>query len=188
MSRVSIVNKAIAFIGDNRITDLSDDTMTAKAFNNIYVDSLKSILSECCWNFAKKRVVLNRLTETPAWGGGNYFQLPADVVRIFETTAHKWKIEGNYILTPESSVGILYTYLCEDDNKYPPRFVDALACRLAADVCFELTNNSSKQAELMNLYEGHYLPVAKSMNARDGSPDEIKDDAWVNAVYDGRWD
>lgn len=188
MSRVSIANKAIAFIGDNKITDLSDETMTAKSINNVYVDSLKSILSECCWNFAKKRVVLNMLTEKPAFGGGNYFQLPSDVVRIFKTTAKKWEIEGNYILTPESSIGIVYTYLCEDDNRYPPRFKDALACRLAADICFDLTNNSSKQAELLNLYEGHYLPIAKSMNARDKSGEKVEDSEWVDAVYSGRWD
>lgn len=188
MSRVSIANRAIAYIGDNKITDLSDETLTAKSINNVYLDSLKSILSECCWNFAKKRVMLNKLTVQPAWGGGNYFQIPADVVRIFKTTAKHWEIEGNYIKTPESEIGILYTYLCEDDNRYPPAFVDAFACRLASDICYDLTNNTSKQMELLELYEGHFLPIAKSMNARDKSGEEVQDGAWVNSIYDGRWD
>ena len=73
MSDVSIVNRALALIGANKITSLSDETLEAQSANNMYEGSLKSILSECCWGFAKKRAWLNMLTIKPAFGGGNYF-------------------------------------------------------------------------------------------------------------------
>lgn len=186
MSKVSIANRALALLGANKITNLSDETLEAKAINNMYRGSLKSILSECCWNFATKRAQLNRTATSPAWGGGNYFQLPADVIRIFETTAFEWDIEGDKLRTNEKGVGIKYTYLNEDDSRYSPQFVDAFACRLAYDVCYDLTNNSSKQDALLNLYHGQYLPIAKSANARDKSAPQAKDDHWVNAVLCGR--
>lgn len=187
MSKVSIANRALALLGENKITNLSDETLAAKSINNMYKDSLKSILSECCWNFACKRAKLNRTTVEPSWGGGNYFQLPSDVIRIFETTAKEWNIEGDKFRTEEKDVGILYTYLNEDDSRYSPQFVDAFACRLAYDVCFDLTNQSSKQETLLNLYHGHFLPIAKSANARDRSAPKIKDDYWVNSVFHGRF-
>lgn len=186
MSKVSIANRALALLGEKKITSLSDETEAAKSINNMYRDSLKSILSECCWNFACKRSKLNRTVFEPAWGGGNYFQLPADVIRIFKTTAEEWDIEGDKLRTNAKDVGILYTFLNEDDSRYSPQFVDAFACRLAYDVSFDLTNQSSKQESLLNLYHGHYLPIAKSANARDKSAPHIQDDYWVNSVFGGR--
>ncbi len=186
MSKVSIANRALALLGENKITSLTDETQAAKAINNVYKDSLKSILSECCWSFAKKRIMLNMLTTKPAWGGGNYFQLPADMVAIFKATTDKYELEADKLITDEKEIGILYTYFNDDDNRYSPSFVDAFACRLAYDVCYDLTNNKSKQDDLLSLYSGHFLPIAKSKNARDNlRGNEIKDNAWIDAIYGG---
>lgn len=188
MSQVSIANRALALIGANKITSLSDGTEEAKAISNMYEGSLRSILSEACWGFALKRENLNRLNVKPAWGTGNYFQLPSDYVRVFGVMNDrvKWRIEGDKILADSDEFGILYTYLMMNDAFYTPAFVDAFACRLAFDICFDLTNSSAKQEELINLYRGEYLPVAKSENARDKNVDQVRDDAWVNAVFGWR--
>ena len=111
MSKVSIANRALALLGENKITSIDDDTPGAKAVANVYTGSLRSILSETCWNFAKKRAMLNRLKDKPVWGRGNYFQLPADMVRLFKVSADNYKIEGNKLLVDADEVGILYTYL-----------------------------------------------------------------------------
>lgn len=182
MSQVSIVNRALALLGANKIVNLSDNTEEAKAAKNAYNDSLRSILAECPWSFALKRANLNMITTAPAWGGGNYFQKPADCIRIFDSTVDDLKIEGRYIKSNSSSVGILYTYLCDDPSLYSPSFIDAFSYRLAHDMCFDLTNIASKQSELIHLYESHFLPVAKSKNAKEQAPDHVKDDLWVNAL------
>lgn len=184
MSKVSIANRALALLGENKITNLNDETQAARSIKNMYQDSLKSILAECCWNFACKRAMLNVTKEKPAWGGGNYFQLPSDVIKIFKSTAD-FEIEGDKLLSKSGSVGILYTYLNEDDSRYSPQFVDAFACRLAYDVSFDLTNQSSKQESLLKLYHGHLLPIAKSANAKEKTPPTIKDDYWVNSIFGG---
>ena len=59
MSKVSIANRALALLGENKITNLNDETQAARSIKNMYQDSLKSILAECCWNFACKRAMLN---------------------------------------------------------------------------------------------------------------------------------
>ena len=182
MSQVSIVNRALALLGANKIVSLSDNTEEAKAAKNVYNDSLRSILAECPWSFALKRAKLNMITTPPTWGGGNYFEKPSDCVRIFKSDVDDLKIEGRYVKSNSSSVGILYTYLCDDPTLYSPSFVDALSYRLAHDMCFDLTNVSAKQMELINLYESHFLPIAKSKNAKEQAPDEVKDDYWVNSL------
>lgn len=182
MSEVSIVNRALALLGDNKITNMSDETLAAKSARNMYNDSLKSILAECPWSFAIKRARLNRITTEPVWGGGNYFQKPDNCIRIFDSNVDDLKIEGQYIKSNSSDVCVLYTYLCKNTDVYSPSFIDAFAYRLAHDMCFDLTNSTSKQMELLNLYEGHFLPIAKSKNAKEQSPEKVKDDFWINAL------
>lgn len=182
MSKVSIVNKALTLLGANRIVSLSDDTREAKAANAVYDQSLRSILSETCWSFATKKTLLNRLTEEPADHIGFYFQRPSDCVEIFETSAYSWRPEGEKVWSLDNNLIVKYTYFCEDDSFYSAKFVDALACRLAADMCFDITNSASRTSELNSLYEGEYLPRALHQDAVHQGEVTVIDDDWVNAA------
>lgn len=188
MSQVSIANRALSLLGANKIANIADETPEASAVQTVWDGALRSILSEACWGFASKRQMLNRLTVKPAFGKGNYFQRPNDCIRIFDVSDRnvKWRVEGDKILAESEAFGILYTYLEQNDAVYFPAFVDAFACKLAAEMCFELTNSASRYQELIGLYKGEFLPVAKTENSRSRTPDEIKDDLWRNAVYGWR--
>lgn len=184
MNQVEIANRALALLGANKINNLGEQTEEAKAINNMYKGSLKSILNECCWWFAKKRKMLNLVKATPAWGNGKYFQLPPDLIRIFEASS-EYELEGEYLLTDADEIGVLYTFLQENTEKYTPEFIDAFACRLAYDVCYDITNSTSKQSELMSLYLGQLLPTAMSKNARAKRQQYAKDDAWISSIFGG---
>lgn len=186
MSQTSICNRALALLGANRITSLADETPEAQSLANVYRESLRSVLEECAWSFALKRTQLNRLVLEPSWGGGHYFELPSDFVRLFEVDRDaRYRIEGRYLATEATEIGILYVYMCEDPNVYTSAFTEALACKLAHDVCFDLTNNANRQTELLRLYKGEFLPVAKNRNSRDRTPPEVKDGLWASARFHG---
>lgn len=187
MSKVSIVNKALSYLGANRITSLSDDTLEAQSANNLYNDSLRSILSECDWRFAIKKILLPIADLKPAYGGGNYFQLPADLVEIFGVMDDNvcWSKEGEFILAHSDIFGIRYVYFCEDTSKYPAYFIDAFAIKLAADMCYEITNSNDKTMTLLELYKGEFLPVARTKNSRLATTKPPRDDVWVNSVFGG---
>ena len=187
MSKVQIVNKALTYLGANRITSLSDETLEAQSASNMYEDSLRSILSECCWKFATKRVLLNKLNEEPAYienGMAYYFQLPSDLVEIFGVMNDEavWDREAKKIISNQSEFGIKYVYFCDDTALYPSYFVDAFAIKLAADMCYELTNSEAKTEALLELYKGEFLPLARTKNAREASSPQIKDGHWVTSV------
>lgn len=188
MSEVVIINKALSLLGATRIASLSDDSLEAQSANNIYNESLKSILSECAWKFATKRVLLPKVNKQPAWvknGMKNYFQLPSDLVAIVELSEPNaiWEVEGEMILTNAETLGIEYVYFLTDTSKYPAYFIDAFACKLAADMCYELTNSNEKTMTLLELYKGEYLPIAKTKNSREGSAPMVRDDAWLNSIF-----
>jgi len=149
MSKTSIVNKALSHLGANKITSLSDGSLESQCANILYEGSLRSVLSECCWKFATKRVMLNKIDKCPAWaenGMFNYFQLPSDLVKLFDIKDKTvlWDREGETILANTDSFGIKYVYLCNDTTQYPQYFIDAFACKLASDMCYDITNSNEK--------------------------------------------
>jgi len=187
MSKVKIINKALTYLGANRITSLSDDTLEAKSASNTYEDSLRSVLAECGWKFAMKRTLLNKLDKEPAWndrGMKNYFQLPSDLIEIFGVMNEDaiWEREEKTIISNQSNFGIKYVYYCDDTTLYPPYFIDAFAIKLAADMCYEITNSEAKTEALLELYKGEFLPIARTKNARNASRQQIEDGHWVSSV------
>lgn len=188
MSQTSIINKALSLLGANRITSTSDDSLEAQCASNIYNDSLRSILTECNWHFAQKKVMLPKVDKEPAWvknGMRNYFQLPSDLVLINEIAEPNaiWEIEGDMVLANSSVFGLEYTAFVADSSKYPAYFEDAFVVKLAADMCYEITNSNEKTMSLLELYKGEYLPLAKAKNARECSAPQVNDNYWVDSVY-----
>lgn len=190
MSKIEIINKALTKLGANRIKTLNDDTLEARAANEVYDYALNSVLSETDWTFAIKRQMLKESNgKTPPWGEGKYFILPPDLVKIVDVMDRniKWHREGDYIFTHASKFGLVYIAKFVDPTFYPPYFIDALVAKLAAELCYLITNSASETNNLIDLYEGQILPVAKTKNAREKSSPIIEDSFWVNSTLRSYW-
>lgn len=190
MSKLEIINKALGMLGANQIKTLEDNTLEAEAGRKMYQSSLDSILAETDWTFATKRALLPLVEDKrPAWGEGNYFELPADMIKIVDVMNRNvlWRREGNYIYTNASEFGLVYISRCTDPTFYPPYFVDALAAKLAVEMCYLLTNSTEKTNILLELYRGEYLPIAKTKNAREKSNPIIEDSFWVDSTLRSFW-
>lgn len=189
MSKLEIINKALGLLGANTIKTIEDHTLEAEAARKMYQPSLDSVLAETDWTFAIKRELLTLSDKQAAWGGGNYFELPSDLIKIVDVmNAHTfWRREGNYIFTHESEFGLVYVARCIDPTFYPSYFIDALAAKLAAEMCYLLTNSMEKTLGLIDLYEGQYLPNAKTKNAREKSSPRANDSYWVNSIFRSFW-
>src|SRR5512143_2808035 len=105
VTKTAILNKCLTLVGANPVTNIDDEAQNARILNRVYDISLKSILSECCWNFAVKRKLLARSADTVEWyhtdeGETYVYVKPSDMVRIFEVNdvAATWREEGDYIL------------------------------------------------------------------------------------------
>jgi len=186
--KVTIVNRALSLLGAEPIVNLTDNTPEAKIANRFYDESRKSILSEVLWNFAAKRELLNQSVFAPAWikDNVNYvFQLPSDIIRIFAVSSDNitWRVEGQYLYADTNAIGILYVYNMTDTTKYSASFVDAFADKLAADMCFAVTNSNSEAKLLLEKYNGQSLPKATAENSQVGTPPQIDDNLWSYARF-----
>lgn len=190
MSKLEIANKALGILGANQLTTWEDETLEGEAVRKMYQPALNSVLTETDWTFAIKRALLPLVEEKkPAWGEGNYFELPADMIKIVDVMNRfrPWRREGNYIFSYESEFGLVYVSRCTDPTYFPSYFIDAVASKLALDMCYLIQNSTSNTDFLIQLYEGQYLPVAKTKNAREKSSPVIDDSYWSNSIFRSFW-
>ncbi len=183
ITKTSLVNKALTLVGANAITNIDDETQNARVVSRVYEISLKSILSECKWNFATKRKLLSLSEETVEWYYTNeayVYTRPTDCIRIFGTNddSAEWREEGDYILADVAGLGIVYTYYLDSPGKYPPSFTEAFIDKLCSDISYMIINSITKAESFLEKYLRVSLPKAMAENAQIGTQQYLKDDAW----------
>lgn len=150
-SVVSICNRALTQLGANLITSLDDNSTEAKVMDAAFNDALDAMLREARPLCATFRAALAQSSTSPVYGWDYAYQLPTEpyclaVMEIDESVdSTKWTIEGRQLLTDESTVKIKYIGRITDTSKLDSVFVTALAMRLAAETCYALTQNASKE-------------------------------------------
>ena len=109
--------------------------------------------------------------------------LPTDLLRINKVSDEDlaYEIIGNRMYTDNDEVSIKYTYSNDDPTLYSPLFVIALATRIAAEICFNLTQSVTKASDVQVRYERIDLPRAMAADSSQGSPEEVEMDEWLEA-------
>jgi len=181
-SDVALVNTALIQIGAQRINALTENSKRAILANEQYNKIRKLLLSSHPWNFSTKRVELGLTTTTPVFGFDNEFQLPLDVLRVFETDIEdeNFKIEGDKLLTNASAIKILYGFDQKDTTKYSPEFDEALSTRLASQLAYPLVQSRTLGESLFLKYKDD-LGQAKSSDGQEGFPDSLDVDDWLES-------
>ena len=149
-SKVDICNRALSYLGANLISSFDEQTKSAQFCRLFYDDVLEELLRTHPWNFATKRVALNTV-EYPMTDSLTAFQLPADCLKPLTNAYNpqiQYDIEGEYLLTNESTFTLVYVAMIEDVNKYDTMFRKELSMALALELCPSLTNSSTRQQEL----------------------------------------
>jgi hypothetical protein len=188
ISKTDLLNKALTQVGANPITSIDDSSNNARILSRVYEISLRSILYECQWNFAVKRILLTVSADTVPWydtGNTYIYAKPTDIIRIFGVSDDQatWREEGDYIISDTSGLGIRYVYYLDVPSKYPAFFVDAFIDRLCSEIAYGIVNSDTLATRFKELYEGVTLPKAMAANSQIGTQQYLNDDAWENAKY-----
>src|SRR5690606_6119324 len=184
-SKTEICNSALTKVGAALIGDIDELSFNAEVCKEQYDKARRYVLRAHPWRFAIKRATLSAIVSDPEWGYGYQFQLPSDCLKVVETDLHdgiKWEIENGKLLTNASAVKIKYIYNAQDVTVFDANFEEALALRLAADICYKLTQNATLQHALYSTYKAE-LAEARSVSAQETSGDEVEASTWINVRY-----
>ncbi len=182
-SETSIANRALQKLGASRINSLSENSVNARACNACFVSVRDAELRSHPWSFAIKRVELPADAVPPAFGKANSYTLPTDCLSVREgddDSIHKdWLIEGRKIFTDESApLYLRYNKKVEDVNEMDALFLEVVSCKMALEMCEEITQSNSKKSELKDDYR-LAINAAKKANAIERIAQKPPEDSWV---------
>ena len=201
-SRADIANLALTKLGSpTKITSLTDNSIPARALNGVYDLMRKAELRAHNWGFALKRASLPASATVPPWGFSASYPLPGDYLRLTQVNefyivpalydyntadAASWSIEadasGALCVFCNFSAPLKVRYVFDQINEgtFDALFVDSFACRLAFEVCEQITNSNSKKQAMSDGYKAS-IGMAIKANAIEKPPALIGDDSWILA-------
>lgn len=192
-SKVSIANRALSKLGEDRILLLTDNNKAARTINQMFDDVVDAELRRHNWKFAIKRGSLPALSEAPAWGYSFQYPLPADFLKLIQvndfyvrsgTQQAMWSVESGNILTNLSApLKVRYVWRVDNPGLYDPLFVEALACRLAMEACETLTQSETKFGRCQEQYK-MALSEALRVDSIANPPDELPAGSWIDSRGD----
>jgi hypothetical protein len=155
-TKLTICNDALLMLGAAEMTSFTEGTDSAKICDRLYDDLKKYILSIYPWSFAKKKVQLARISDTPTTEWLYAYALPADMIgtpkAVFESSTagtrqsqefELYYIDQQRLLTDYTAVYIDYVADI-DESRFPEFFVYMLRHALAADFAEPLTDQIQK--------------------------------------------
>lgn len=193
-SDVAIANLALTKLGEQRITDLEDDTKPAREVNAVYTMLRDQLQRRYVWRFCVKRESLAALATTPEFRYSYEYQLPSDCLRVLQVGEfypaidlsdlvaapnEEFQIEGRKILHDDAGpLYIRYLARIDDPAQFDVCFDEALAAFLAYNLAEALTQSNSKR-ELAAADFKRAIKDAVIANAIESPPSTLQDDTWV---------
>lgn len=190
-SEVDLANMALTMLGQQPIAALTDNNNRAKLADKRLADVRDTVLRAHQWNCCIKRASLSAHGTAPVWGYSNRYQVPTDFVRLVSTESNTtdYRIEaGNqgespllFILTDDTEMKILYVAKITSVAQMDSSLVQAIACRLAADIAVAVTGDAAHEASMMKKYQ---MVVSQAMfedSASHNFLETIRGGEWLEA-------
>ena len=183
LSEEDVVNSALIKLGSERISSLSEQTPPAIAANEIFDTIRDEVLRAHPWNFATKRTTLSPNSTTPDFEYDYTYDLPSDLLRVWDVYPDDivYSIEADRtLLSNESEMEIVYIYRNENPEYWDSMFGEALAWRLAKELCYKITASLSLVEHCTREYEKQ-LALARSTDGTEGVLRALVADDWTRA-------
>ncbi len=171
---IDICNLALAHLGEDSITALTDGSVRANACALQYPITRDEVLRSHRWNFALVRATLTANT-APLFGFSYSYVLPEDCLRVVEFNdteidgdVGEFRIEGRSLVTDDETAKILYVRREDDYTAYDAIFIQALALKLAVALSETIRGTTGKTGELLAAYERYTAPQARRIDANEG--------------------
>jgi hypothetical protein len=146
-SAIDICSRALVLIGQTPITSFSAGDTPSVVANNLYEPTIRGILSQKRWGFARTTVQLSRKLAAPTGGYWEAaYSLPADLLQIHRVEVNALPIryerfQSEIRCNTGTADEVYMTYIRRvDETELPPYFIAALELELAARFAFPITS------------------------------------------------
>lgn len=192
-SKIALANLALYKIGAKRISSFTDGSAEARVINDIYDQCREMVLEEHPWSFATTSVALQTLSLTPTDMGDGLsiaYAFPPDwlftyMVNFPYANMRKEELSGQSVLLCDTAgLKIKYIFNNDDPTKYSAKFYEALACKLATEACYKLSQSGQKVTAEKVDYQSALLS-AMAADSKNSGPDQPEQSEWFLARLSG---
>ena len=178
-SDVGICNSALLKVGAYQISSLSDNTRASNTCAQMYPVLRDEVMRASPWRFALAQIVLATPDGTaPPFGYNAAYDIPANVLRVWQVDTNPWTEIGNQILCEKADgINCLCIVQNTDPTSWDAQFAEALAFRLASEIALSLVQSVPLKQEMDKNYK-ETLAAARSSNAVIGTPERFIADFW----------
>lgn len=185
-SKIEIARYSLSLLGDDfNILDLSDNSKQGKVINMLFPKLTDRLLREFPWSFATKRYSLAKLDEKLAFGEGNVFPYPSDLLRIIEpeNKSVTYSVEGKKIISSVDRFNFFGTFRNDNVTEWDSEFTTCFAYLLASELAISLAQDRSLKNQLLETYNT-MLEHAKTTSSFENS--SFRESYEVHGLLDSR--
>lgn len=191
-SILSVANAALGKCGVAIIQSLTPPDPNSKGAIRVaqcYYQLLDYCLAQHPWTFAKNTVALQTLSiPVPVFGDGVSiaYAYPSDWIKpnLWNFAYAIKRLEAAAIFSDTPGLMVKYTFRNLNPATYTPEFIEFLATKIAAEVCYDLTNNVQLAAQLAKQVDEKKWQAIASDSQGD-TPDQPQADEWFIARLSG---
>jgi hypothetical protein len=197
-AQLVIINKALYKIGAKRISALPDTSPDGVIIGDIYEPCLNEVLEEHPWSFAINTFPLVQIAlgsagagVLPNFGDGVSiaYALPPNFLSGYMVNYWPVQLRQEMLfppLVPNNTVALLsdtpglivkYVFFNNDPTTYSAKFSDALACRLALEMCSKVTKYAALEDKKDKAYKTA-LMSAMAADSKNSVPDQPIANEW----------
>lgn len=187
-SNVQICNLALLRLGEQSISNLDAPYTNERERKLAAIYSHWRDIEQASypWAFCRKRVELAQTSSTPSFGWSYEYQLPSGYVSSpIVSDGSPFQVEGDKLLSDQSTVYLGYTAKITDPTLFSPEFIELLVCRLALELSYSLTDSASLTASMFELYKKAELKARNLASLSRGTnpinEGLVNDLTWIQA-------
>ena len=175
---LDIANRALILLGSREITSFTDNSNESRVAKNLYRSARDYCLRAYPWASLKKRAALVELAEAPISGFSHQYVQPNDCVRVVEvhssgkSKVDLWEVNGRQVLANVKPLSIVYLSDTVPEQEYSTQLIQALVYRLASEMAYPITGNSTAQGNFNALFS-QVLEEARTTDSLEQSYKKI---------------
>ena len=194
-SDISICNQALGGIGAKRINDLETDTSLEAQQCRLHFEPTRDALEQSFpWRFTRGRETLSEDTETPDFQWDRQFILPTDYLamksvyegRFSDENIRSYDLEGDRLLTDETTVELRYVKKVTDASKFDPLFVQLLVLHLELKLVMPLTQDVKLKRDIKEDLALFMPDVLAFAGQETNTAGRLESSTWHDASSAGR--
>lgn len=162
ITKVEIVNIALARLGESPIQSLDEGSVPANMAKVFYDPAKRATLRDFNWNFSLATARLAKLVETPV-DFRFAFSLPADCLKAIrlrregtsdfsDPTGIRFSVRGGKLCTDAENAILEYIAEVDDPALFDDKFIEAFSYKLASELAMPVKGSSELMANYMNVY------------------------------------